>query len=848
MPFMRPSELRATPFSCFLLGEGSLLQQAARILLDRNVEVLGAMTGDPDTERGLEAMGIRVHPRGPVAAAAMTEAPFDYLFSIVNLALLPDDVLALPRRGAVNFHDGPLPGYAGLNTPSWALLNGETEHGVTWHEMTRGADRGRVLVERRFPLAPDDTALTVNARCFEAGIESFRELLDGLVHGTLEPREQDFSRRRLFTRIERPEGGGLIPFQASAREAAAFVAAHDFGRGFPNPFGLPRILVRDTVIHVGRAEVVPAEGGAHPQGNGGPPAFPPGTVTEVLHGGPQGGAGATPGAPPPPEAHPDAVLRVATADGIVALGDLRGPLGEPLDAHRLSGLGVVRGADVGSGPRDALTALATEALLAEPAWLAILRSLAPLGLPDAFRAPPPPAAGPDGSGAMALPAEPATLVLPLPPQPASSPGANAATSGSAGLGAFLAFLARLQGVEAFSLGFHQAPARERGRAVASEGEASETDPPDAHLDRPHPTDLAPFRFSRVPFQVDAPAARPAGEVVRDLQSRLESAASPYAPPLTPDLFLRYPDLEGVPRDAEGPRLPIVIRPGSTPAGPVPAAGPLLPGVELEITPDPAAGVLHLRLDPARFDPALADGFLRQATAFLAAWAALSPDDPTPLGALPLADAHQRREALEVGRGVVRPLDGGATVHALVATQAGRTPHAPAVTDRHRTLTYRELDQAASALASRLIRAGVEPGSRVGVFLDRSTDLLVATLGIMKAGAAYVPLDPAYPVERIRFMVEDAELSALVTQPALRHRAPPTEAAVVEVDGAAGRDPADPPGAPDAHLPRVDASSLAYVLYTSGSTGRPKGVLVEHRSVVNFFVQMDELLRPGADPG
>jgi len=813
MYFTRPPDPRATSFSCFLLGEGALLQQASGILLGRNVDVLGAVTDDPGAERGLRDLGIPVHRAGPSARTAMTVAPFDYLFSIVNLTLLPDDVLALPRRAAVNFHDGPLPRYAGLNTPSWALLNGESEHGVTWHEMTRGADRGRILVERRFPVSSGDTAFTLNAHCLQAGIESFRELVDGILQGNLEPREQDFSLRRLFTRTERPEGGGLVPFHRSTRDVAAFVAAHDFGPGFPNPFGLARILIDGTVVYVGHAEV---EREVEP--NRGRPELAPGTVVEAS------------GVPAP-------ALRVATADGVVRLRDLRNSSGEPVEARHLLALGLEAGTDVGSGPRAALTALTTRALRAEPDWLTLLRCLSPLGLPDTFR----PARAPHTEST-----EPGTLVLPLPPEGAPAPGTLIATS--PGVAAFLAFLARLQGVDSFSVAVEQSPLPLPTGA----------DAPGTSLAGTHPADLAPFRCARVPFQVETPPGRPVLDLVRDLASRLATAAAPQGPPLTPDLFLRYPDLAGVPRDAEGPILPVLVRPAMecpvivrpevAHRTSVHPAGPLPPGVELEITPDPPANALHLRYDPARLDPTLADGLLRQATAFLAAWAALSRPDPTPLGALPLAGPEQRHEALELGRGSVRPVPAGATIHALVAEQARTTPDAPAVTDRDRTLTYRELDQAASALASRLMHTGVEPGARVGVFLERSVDLLVATLGIMKAGAAYVPLDPAYPVDRIRFMMEDAGLSALVTRTSLRHQVPPMAAAVVEVDAGSGRGPEDPPEGPTADLPEADPSSLAYVLYTSGSTGRPKGVMVEHRNVVNFFVQMDELLQPGEEPG
>src|SRR4029453_13691061 len=98
--------------------------------------------------------------------------------------MLSPAVLQLPRRMAINFHDALLPDYAGLHAPSWALIKRETTHGITWHEMTERPDAGRLLKQRAFPIADRETALTLNARCYEAAIGAFEELIDGLADGT----------------------------------------------------------------------------------------------------------------------------------------------------------------------------------------------------------------------------------------------------------------------------------------------------------------------------------------------------------------------------------------------------------------------------------------------------------------------------------------------------------------------------------------------------------------------------------------------------------------------------------------------------------------------------------------
>ena len=124
----------------------------------------------------------------------------DWFFSIANLRLLPAAVWRKARAGAANFHDGPLPLYAGLNTPAWAILSGESAYGVTWHALADGVDTGAIHVQHRFDISSDDTALTLNTKCFEAGIASFTELLDMIEGDALVARPQEVSERKYFAK------------------------------------------------------------------------------------------------------------------------------------------------------------------------------------------------------------------------------------------------------------------------------------------------------------------------------------------------------------------------------------------------------------------------------------------------------------------------------------------------------------------------------------------------------------------------------------------------------------------------------------------------------------------------
>ncbi|MGE0310749.1 MAG: amino acid adenylation domain-containing protein [Lautropia sp.] len=181
-------------------------------------------------------------------------------------------------------------------------------------------------------------------------------------------------------------------------------------------------------------------------------------------------------------------------------------------------------------------------------------------------------------------------------------------------------------------------------------------------------------------------------------------------------------------------------------------------------------------------------------------------------------------------------------------QVARTPSATALRDDWNevgqvSLSYAELDAAAMRVARRLTAAGVGPGTPVGLYMERSASMLVAMLGIVKAGAAYVPLDPEYPASRIGFMIEDAGMPLLLTAPASKDRLPDGATVAVMVVDASGAPVASeqPAAAPLAAVPATAAASPsdpAYVIYTSGSTGTPKGVVVSQASVIALVVDTD----------
>ncbi|OXI15941.1 hybrid non-ribosomal peptide synthetase/type I polyketide synthase [Burkholderia sp. AU15512] len=224
---------------------------------------------------------------------------------------------------------------------------------------------------------------------------------------------------------------------------------------------------------------------------------------------------------------------------------------------------------------------------------------------------------------------------------------------------------------------------------------------------------------------------------------------------------------------------------------------------------------------------------------------LADDASAAVAKLPLtSDAERNRVTVEwnrtdtdFGEAAAQPL------HRLFEQQVERTPDAVAAVFDDQTLTYAELNLRANRLAHHLVALGVGPDALVGVAMERSLDMSVALLAILKAGGAYVPVDPDYPAERVRFMIDHAQLRWLLTQQHLRDALPETDAHVIVVDS----DSLDLDAAATSNpAPALNGDHLAYMIYTSGSTGRPKGALNTHRAITNRILWMQHAYALDAD--
>ena len=347
----RPERLR-----CLVVGEGTLPIACGEMLLERGHEIVALASPDSHVVHWGRRNGIRRSGSPALVDSLAGNASFDYLLSIVNFRKLPAPLLRAAGRMAINYHDAPLPRYAGMHATSWALLHGEQRHAVTWHVMEERLDAGAIVKQVPVDIEPGDTALTLNLKCYEAAVTGFADLLDDMEGDAIRPRVQQGAERSFFRRHQRPAAGCTLSFEAPAHELDAMVRALDFGP-YRNPLGLAKLALGAAFATVTELEVLPDRS-----------RTAPGTIVAIDE---------------------DALV-VATATSDVVLAGLATIDGRPMAVGELLHGGLREGARIaGLAPQRSarLTQLCADLAPSESFWIEQLRRAGPtLSSPGAGRA------------------------------------------------------------------------------------------------------------------------------------------------------------------------------------------------------------------------------------------------------------------------------------------------------------------------------------------------------------------------------------------------------------------------------------------------------------------------------
>jgi amino acid adenylation domain-containing protein len=756
-------------FSCYIIGDGALLIACGELIIDSGHDIYGVISSNPLIREWAEDNGIKCIGPDSDYSEFLRQKPFDYLFSIVYLNLIPKELLALPKKMAINFHDALLPKYAGIHATSWAIMNKETRHGVTWHEMVSEVDKGNILKQKTVKIGDNETTFSLNVKCYEAGLESFTELIDELADDRYVLTFQDLNRRTYYGKYKRPPVGCVLSWKSSAEAMDAMVRALKFGK-YQNKLGFAKIAVYGEYIIVENLCITERKSDQIP-----------GAIVQFT----------------------DSVLRVATIsndieiNSIMTIDGIPLPVSEFIKKYKLKSGDCLVEMDHETGAR--VTFVHSEISRFEDYWvdkLLQLRSSNWLGLLQMEE-------GKYGSSY-------SSVEIAIPQE-------------------FLDCTKKYNGHEfAYYLaaigGFFF---RERGTsfyAAIGYGELKEELKGLENLFAVH-----------VPIRLDLNGSHSFNDIC-DIASKELEAIKKHKTYLR-DLVVRSPQLHSTSSFGLGNELPITVEYVKDLND---SQINLSRGEILLVIPENGnIWRLIFREDVLTRGKALL--YSTRLSTFLKRIAVMPK---AVLGQITtLADDEIRTLVYERNNTAIDyPKD--KCTHELFKERVKQYPKKIAAIYKNENLTYMELEEKASRLASFLNRSGVRRGSLVGIFIERSLDMLVGLLGVLKAGGAYVPIDPIYPSERIIHMIEDADLAMVLTQEKIEHKLPQSNATTVCLD----RDWEEICTDSDKSSSRkyysyanknIMPEDSAYVIFTSGSTGKPKGVEITHKGLTNFLCSMEK---------
>ena len=249
-----PETRRVFGLRSILVGNGSLVVECAALLQRQGHTIVAVVASRGPAADWARRSGMRVFSQGS-ELLAHDLGGVDYLFVVPDREELPLEALSLPSRAAIAFHDGPLPDYAGLNTPMWALLNGEVRHGVTWHLISPTSPAGDILALDAIEIEPGETTLSLKSKCFEAGLRRFALLVEDLDAAVTQAVSQKRAPTRSFGRADRPPAAATIDWNHAAEDIAGLVNALDFGRN-ANPVAAPKALLGNSLVLIQKVTVL----------------------------------------------------------------------------------------------------------------------------------------------------------------------------------------------------------------------------------------------------------------------------------------------------------------------------------------------------------------------------------------------------------------------------------------------------------------------------------------------------------------------------------------------------------------------------------------------------------------
>ncbi|MBA3283748.1 MAG: amino acid adenylation domain-containing protein, partial [Nitrosopumilus sp.] len=749
-----------TKFSCYVIGDDNITLECATILAGKH-HLLGMVSSSVAIKKWCNVNAIPYIESVDAFKQAHSSASFDYLFSIANGEILSNEILNLPRYYAINYHNAPLPKYAGLYATSWAILNGERQHAISWHIMCDVVDAGFILKQVSFPIEDFDTALSLNLTCFEQGIKSFRELVDELATNTTVPVEQNLSARSYYGLNDKPPNFGFISWNECAETIDRLCRALTFGN-YNNQLAVAKVIIKGDIFVVTSHKKLSI-----------PSDRKPGTIVHISN----------------------EALEITTKTDNIAILELTDLTGKN---HSIQSLVSLYNLKVNS-QLDTIETQFLDKLLTSPAnnakrenfWVnefsksgvlqpSFLASLRENEHPS--------------SETNKITKIPSQLLRKLEQRfDTKLPLKNVL------LTAVLIYLYRLNNYCDLSVEFSDS---ELKTSIFG---------------------LEKFLSGSVPMRTNFDSSMTFIEALDFVSNEKEKIFGNHS--YLKDIAIRYPQLTESVNKIEI-NITFVdykeIR-----------ACQNSNKLNLNISEDGSWFCFNSSLNAKKYSDSYA--FINNMKRhFLTLLGSIISNPSQGLFEFAIIDSKEKNKLMDVWNNTNCKYDYKKMLHQYFEEQVIKTPLLTAAVFDGKSITYKKLNEQANQLAHYLRNQGTRPNNLIGISLDRSLEMLICILGVLKSGGAYLPLDPNYPAERISFMLNDSKSNLLLmNQDSIKRMPGGFKGKIIDVNcvlklkNLAIENPEIV----------TKSSNLAYVIYTSGTSGKPKGVAISHRAICNHMVWM-----------
>lgn len=730
------------------------------MLLEKKHDLLGAISSSENIKHWCMTHSVKYFETLDEFESNKPDLPLDILFSIGNEHILSESVLNYPKIGAINYHNSPLPKYAGLYATSWAILHGETEHAITWHWMRSHIDAGDILKQPQFTIDQGETALTLNLKCYEHAVHAFSELVDELATQSETSTQQDLSLRTYYGLKDKPKYLGFISWEFSAEKIERTCRALYFG-SYKNELATPKIIITNQILIIPSCEILIEKSN-----------LPPGSVVRLID---------------------DAIqITTRTTDILIAdLIDLQG------NYFNVSNMGALIGQQLKGLDPTFLNSLMKNHVYFQPQyekfWVSEYKKcyqndttfLSHLNLSASNHV--------DSNGIKEVRLSNDTLV-----QLKDFSNKIHIKEKYVLLAVLLIYWYRLNNYKNYSVSY-------------SPIELQKTNQQRYFLSKNIPLTTA---------FCDEMSLNNVLSWVFEEDGRLCKHSALL------DIFIRYPEIK-------------------------PVATSIDLGINFYHAFEEVIGALNNKLcvHISEEGEALCIGNQTNYNMQLSSFAFLDKfeshflcllknalNQPTkPLFKLNFLDSNEINCLLNSWNQTDFSYQKTTLLYQYFEAQAEKTPNAIAAIFGKLTMSYGELDRKSNKVANYLVEKQVLPNDVIGVFVHRGIEMIVCILGVLKAGAAYLPLDPHYPDKRIQYMLQHSQSKIVLTDNhMLKKNMGDYHGAIFNIVDILNNECISN----QSPLVNIHYDDLAYVIYTSGTTGTPKGVAITHRSVCNHMVWMN----------